>query len=251
MLSPKLARDFNIVDSFDTHPKIPAFFDEVNRSAESGGNIAVISGGWDPGLFSLNRLYSASVLPDGKDYTFWGRGVSQGHSDAIRHVDGVADARQYTVPIDEAVNSVRSGDCPELSTAEKHRRECYVVLKDGADPSKVEHDIKTMPDYFADYETTVHFISSEELAEKHSGLPHGGFVIRSGKTGFELENSHTIEYSLRLDSNPEFTGSVLVALSRAAKRMHDEGQTGCRTIFDIPPALLSPLSPEEQRARFL
>ncbi|MBO4413081.1 MAG: diaminopimelate dehydrogenase [Clostridia bacterium] len=251
VLSPKFARDFNIVDSFDTHPKIPSFFAAVDESAAEGGNVAVISGGWDPGLFSLNRLYSSAVLPDGKDYTFWGRGVSQGHSDAIRHVDGVADARQYTVPIEEAVNSVRSGNCPEFKTSEKHRRECYVVLKDGADPKKVEAAIKSMPDYFADYDTTVHFISAEELKEKHSGLPHGGFVIRTGKTGFNLENTHTVEYSLKLDSNPEFTGSVLVALARAADRMSKRGETGCRTIFDIPPAFLSPLTPEEQRAKYL
>lgn len=251
VLSPMLARNFNIVDSFDTHPKIPQFFASVDDAANAAGTLAVISGGWDPGLFSLNRLYSSAVLPDGKDYTFWGRGVSQGHSDAIRHVEGVADARQYTVPIDEAVNAVRSGSCPELRTSEKHRRECYVVLKDGADPEKVESAIKNMPDYFADYDTTVNFISAEDLKKNHSGLPHGGFVIRSGRTGFELENSHTIEYSLKLDSNPEFTGSVLLALARAADRMSKNGETGCRTIFDIPPAFLSPLSPEEQRAKFL
>ncbi len=251
VLSPMLARDFNIVDSFDTHPKIPSFFRSVDDAAKSGGTLAVISGGWDPGLFSLSRLYGSAVLPDGCDYTFWGRGVSQGHSDAVRHVDGVADARQYTVPVEEAVAAVRSGKCPELKTADKHRRECYVVLKPGADPEKVERDIKTMPDYFADYDTEVHFITAEELRKEHSGLPHGGFVIRTGKTGFGKENTHTIEYSLKLDSNPEFTGSVLVALARAASRMSACGETGCRTIFDIPPALLSPLSPEEQRAKYL
>ena len=211
----------------------------------------MISVGWDPGMFSLNRLYAEAILPDGKDYTFWGKGVSQGHSDAIRRIDGVIDARQYTIPVDEALEAVRSGVNPELSTRQKHTRECFVVAQEGADKARIEHEIKTMPNYFADYDTTVHFISAEELARDHSGIPHGGFVIRCGKTGAESENTHLIEYSLKLDSNPEFTASVLVAYARAAYRMNAEGASGCKTVFDVAPVYLSPKSPEELRAHSL
>jgi diaminopimelate dehydrogenase len=246
-----LAEHFNVVDSYDTHATIPEHFERVNAAAEKSGHIAMISGGWDPGLFSIARLYASSVLPEGKDYTFWGRGVSQGHSDAIRRIDGVLDARQYTVPVPAALEAVRSGECPDLTTRQKHTRECYVVAKEGADLARIESEIKNMPNYFADYDTTVTFISLEELREKHSALPHGGSVIRSGKSGLSGEHSHTVEFSLALDSNPEFTSSVLVACARAIDRMYRRGMTGCKTIFDIAPADLSPLSPEELRAHML
>ena len=249
--TPACASLFNVVDSFDTHAKIPAHFAAVDASARQGGHIALISCGWDPGMFSLLRLYGGAVLPDGRDYTFWGRGVSQGHSDAIRRVDGVLDAKQYTVPIESALAAVRAGENPELSTREKHLRECYVVAKEGADLARIEREIKEMPNYFADYDTTVHFITKEELARDHAGIPHGGFVIRAGKTGASGEHTHVIEYSLRLDSNPEFTASVIVAAARAAVRLAREGQIGCRTMLDIPPAYLSPLTGEELRATLL
>ena len=246
-----LAEHFNVVDSYDTHATIPEHFERVNSAAEKSGHIAMISGGWDPGLFSIARLYASSVLPEGKDYTFWGRGVSQGHSDAIRRIEGVLDARQYTVPVPEALEAVRSGECPELTTRQKHTRECYVVVKEGADLARIESEIKNMPNYFADYDTTVTFISLEELKEKHSALPHGGSVIRSGISGLSGEHSHTVEFSLSLDSNPEFTSSVLVACARAIDRMHKRGAVGCKTVFDIAPADLSPLSPEELRKTML
>ena len=245
--TPELAQSFNVIDSFDTHAKIPEHFASVDAAAKSGGNIAIISVGWDPGMFSLNRLYAEAVLPDGKDYTFWGKGVSQGHSDAIRRIDGVLDAKQYTIPVPEALEAVRSGANPELTTRQRHTRECFVVAEEGADKARIEQEIKTMPNYFADYDTTVHFISAEELKRDHSGIPHGGFVIRSGKTGLNGENSHVIEYSLKLDSNPEFTSSVLVAYARAAVKMSKEGLSGCKTAFDIAPAYLSPKSGEELR----
>ena len=249
--TPEYAKYFSVIDSFDTHAKIPEHFDNVDKAAKEGGNIAVISCGWDPGMFSLNRLYASCVLPDGKDYTFWGKGVSQGHSDAIRRIEGVLDARQYTIPVDSALEAVRSGKAPELTTREKHLRECFVVAAEDADKARIENEIKTMPNYFADYDTTVHFITMEELKRDHNGIPHGGFVIRSGKTGWEGENTHIIEYSLKLDSNPEFTASVIVACARAAVRMNKEGFTGCKTIFDLPPAYLSPKSPEEIRKEML
>ena len=249
--TPEYAKIFNVVDSFDTHAKIPEHFAAVNASAEESGKIAVISVGWDPGMFSVNRLYAGAILPEGNDYTFWGKGVSQGHSDAIRRIDGVLDARQYTIPVPAALEAVRNGDAPELTTREKHTRECFVVAEEGADLERIEREIVTMPNYFADYDTTVHFISMEELQRDHSGIPHGGVVIRSGKTGLNRENSHIIEYSLKLDSNPEFTSSVLVAMARAAYRMNREGQSGCKTIFDIPPAYLSPKSGEELRKTLL
>ena len=249
--TPEYAKYFNVIDSFDTHKNIPVHFNNVNEAAKESGHIAMISVGWDPGMFSLNRLYASCILPDGKDYTFWGRGVSQGHSDAIRRVEGVKNAKQYTVPVPEALEAVRSGSNPELTTREMHTRECYVVAKDDADKAQIENDIKTMPNYFADYDTTVNFISEEELEEKHAGIPHGGFVIRSGNTGWNGENKHIIEYSLKLDSNPEFTGSVLVAYARAAHRMRSEGMTGCKTVFDVAPAYLCPLSKEEMRAHLL
>jgi len=243
--TPALAEMFTVVDSFDTHARIPEHFAKVDKAAKNGNNIAMISVGWDPGMFSLNRLYAGAVLPDGKDYTFWGKGISQGHSDAIRRIEGVADAKQYTIPIDEALEAVRSGSCPDLTTRQKHLRECFVVAEDGADKAKIEKEIKEMPNYFADYDTIVHFITAEELKRDHSGIPHGGFVIRTGKTGAELEHNHVIEYSLKLDSNPEFTASVIVAFARAAHRLHLEGSSGCKTVFDIPPAYLSPKSYEE------
>jgi len=249
--TPEYAKYFNVVDSYDTHAKIPEHYEAVNASAKDGGNIAVISCGWDPGMFSLNRLYANAILPVGNDYTFWGKGVSQGHSDAIRRVEGVANAKQYTVPVESALEAVRNGENPELTTREKHTRECFVVAKEGADLEKITEEIKTMPNYFADYDTTVEFITEEELQAKHGGIPHGGFVIRSGKTGWNEEHSHIIEYSLKLDSNPEFTASVIVACARAAFRMKQEGMTGCKTIFDIAPAYLSPLSGEELRAKML
>ena len=244
-LTPMLAKDFNVIDSFDTHAKIREHFANVDESARAGGKTAVISCGWDPGMFSLNRLYASVILPDGKDYTFWGKGVSQGHSDAIRRIPGVKDARQYTVPVPSALESVRAGENPELSVRQKHTRECFVVAEPGADLAAIENAIKTMPNYFADYDTTVTFISEEELKEKHSGLPHGGMVIRTGRTGVNKEHQHTIEYSLKLDSNPEFTGSVLAACARAAYRMNQRGNVGCKTMFDIAPVDLSEKSVEE------
>jgi len=250
-LTPMLAKDFNVIDSFDTHANIPAHFDAVDAAAKAGGKLALISCGWDPGMFSLNRLYASAILPDGRDYTFWGRGVSQGHSDAIRRIPGVLDARQYTVPIKEALEAVRSGKQPELSAREKHLRECYVVAAPDADRAAIEQAIKTMPNYFADYDTTVTFISAEEMREKHGALPHGGFVIRTGKTGLSGEHTHRIEYSLALDSNPEFTAGVLVAFARALCRMASRGATGCLTVFDIAPADLSPLSREALRRTML
>ena len=249
--TPALAKLFNVVDSFDTHAKIPEHFDNVDEAAKASGKTAFISVGWDPGMFSLNRLYGSAILPDGKDYTFWGKGVSQGHSDAIRRVDGVADGKQYTVPVQAALDAVRSGSNPELTTREKHTRECYVVAEEGADKAKIEQEIKSMPNYFADYDTTVNFISQEELNANHAGIPHGGFVIRSGKTGANLENTHIIEYSLKLDSNPEFTASVIVCYARAAVRMNKEGMTGCKTVFDVPPAYLSAKSGAELRKALL
>ena len=249
--TPKYAQYFHVVDSFDTHARIPEHFAAVDEAAKKGGKVAVISVGWDPGLFSLNRMYANAILPEGNDYTFWGRGVSQGHSDAVRRVPGVKDARQYTIPVESALEAVRAGKNPELSTREKHTRECFVVLEEGADPAKVEQEIKTMPNYFSDYDTTVHFISEEEMKRDHSSLPHGGFVLRSGVTGREKENHHLIEYTLKLDSNPEFTSSVLVAYARAAYRMASEGMSGCKTVFDIAPAYLSAKSPEELRASML
>ncbi len=249
--TPAMAAHFNVVDSFDTHAKIPEHFAAVDLAAKAAGKVAVISAGWDPGMFSLNRLYANAILPDGKDYTFWGKGVSQGHSDAIRRIEGVQDARQYTIPVESAVEAVRAGKNPELTTREKHTRLCYVVAKEGADKARIENEIKTMPNYFADYDTTVHFISQEEMQRDHSGLPHGGCVIRSGRTGWEGEHHHVIEYSLKLDSNPEFTSSVLVACARAAVRMQQEGQSGCKTLFDIAPAYLSAQSGEELRSHLL
>ena len=249
--TPAYAKYFNVVDSFDTHANIPEHFARVDAAASESGHIGVISVGWDPGLFSLNRLYGNAILVDGEDYTFWGKGVSQGHSDAVRRVEGVLDAKQYTVPVEEALEAVRRGEAPKLTTRQKHTRVCYVVAKEGADKQKIEQDIKTMPAYFADYDTTVHFITKEELDRDHAGIPHGGFVIRSGKTGFEGEHKHVIEYSLKLDSNPEFTTSVLVAYARAAYRMYREGARGAKTVFDIPPAYLSPKSAEELRATLL
>ena len=249
--TPEYAKYFNVVDSFDTHARIPEHYANVDAAAKEGSNIAVISCGWDPGMFSLNRLYANCILPSGNDYTFWGKGVSQGHSDAIRRIEGVANAKQYTIPVDAALEKVRNGENPTLSTREKHTRECFVVAKEGADKARIEKEIKEMPNYFADYDTTVHFITEEELQREHSGIPHGGFVIRSGKTGWNEENSHIIEYSLKLDSNPEFTASVIVACARAAFRMKQEGMTGCKSIFDIAPAYMSPLSGEELRAHML
>ncbi|MBE6953814.1 MAG: diaminopimelate dehydrogenase [Ruminococcaceae bacterium] len=249
--TPEFAQYFNVVDSYDTHAKIPAHFSNVDAAARESGHVALISCGWDPGMFSLNRLYAGAILPNGKDYTFWGKGVSQGHSDAIRRIDGVLDAKQYTIPIDAALDAVRSGNNPELTTREKHLRECFVVAKEGADTARIEEEIKTMPNYFADYDTIVHFISKEELVRDHSGIPHGGFVIRSGKTGWNNEHSHLVEYSLKLDSNPEFTASVIASYARAVARLAKEGATGCKTVFDIAPAYLSPMSGEELRAKLL
>lgn len=250
-MTPALARHFNVIDSFDTHADIPTHFANVDKAAREAGKTAAISVGWDPGMFSLNRLYASCILPDGKDYTFWGKGVSQGHSDAIRRIEGVVDARQYTCPVEAALEAVRSGSNPELTTREKHTRLCYVVAEDGADKARIENEIKTMPKYFADYDTTVHFISQEELDRDHKGIPHGGFVIRTGKTGLNGENKHRIEYSLQLDSNPEFTASVLVAYARAIYRLHQRGEIGCKTVFDIAPADLSLLPREELLAHML
>ena len=249
--TPKLAEYFNVVDSFDTHARIPEHFAAVDEAAKKSGHVGMISVGWDPGLFSLNRLYANCILPGGHDYTFWGKGVSQGHSDAIRRIAGVKDARQYTIPVESALEAVRSGKNPELTTREKHTRECFVVAEEGADLKKIEEEIVTMPNYFADYDTTVHFISEEELQRDHAGIPHGGFVIRTGSTGWNDENKHVIEYSLKLDSNPEFTSSVLVAYARATYRMNKEGQTGCKTVFDVAPAYLSVQDGAELRKHML
>ena len=249
--TPVYAKMFNVIDSFDTHARIPEHFANVDAAAKEGGHVGIISVGWDPGMFSLNRLYANAILPDGNDYTFWGKGVSQGHSDAIRRVEGVEDGKQYTIPVEAALEAVRNGENPELTTRQKHTRECFVVLEEGADAAKVEEEIKTMPNYFSDYDTTVHFISEEELKANHSGIPHGGFVLRSGKTGWDGENKHLIEYSLKLDSNPEFTSSVLIAYARAAYRLASEGQIGCKTVFDIAPAYLSAKSGEELRKHML
>ena len=249
--TPEFAKMFNVVDSFDTHARIPEHFENVDRSAKDAGKVAVSSCGWDPGLFSLARVYGNAILPDGNDYTFWGKGVSQGHSDACRRVEGVLDARQYTIPVQSALDAVRSGANPELTTRQKHTREVFVVAEEGADKAKIEETIKNMPNYFSDYDTTVHFISAEEMKANHSGLAHGGFVFRTGKTGWEGEHKHVIEYRLTLDSNPEFTTSVLVAVARAAYRMSAEGQKGCKTILDIPPAYLSALDGAELRKRLL
>ncbi len=250
-MTPEYVKYFNVIDSFDTHAKIPEHFANVDRVAKETGHTALISAGWDPGMFSLNRLYANCILPEGKDYTFWGKGVSQGHSDAIRRIEGVKDGKQYTIPVPEALAAVRNGENPDLTTRQKHTRECFVVAEDGADKAKIEQAIKTMPNYFDEYDTTVHFITEEELKRDHAGIPHGGFVFRSGVTGWEKENKHIIEYSLKLDSNPEFTSSVIVAYARAINRLHKEGVTGCKTVFDIAPAYLSPLSGEEMRAHLL
>ena len=249
--TPEYAKYFTVVDSFDNHSKIPEHFANVDVTAKANGNVAVISAGWDPGMFSSNRVYANAVLPNGKDYTFWGKGVSQGHSDAVRRVAGVKDCRQYTIPVDSALERIRGGETPDLITREKHTRECFVVAEEGADLAQIEHDIVTMPAYFADYDTTVHFITEEEMKRDHSALPHGGFVIRSGKTGWNLEHNHVIEYSLKLDSNPEFTSSVIAACARAAYRMKQEGMSGCKTILDIPPSYLCAQSGEFLRAHML
>ena len=249
--TPQFAKYFNVIDSFDTHAKIPEHFTNVDSAAKENGKIGIISVGWDPGMFSLNRLYANAILTNGCDYTFWGKGVSQGHSDAIRRIEGVIDARQYTVPVESAVESVRNGENPDLTTRQKHTRECFVVAEDGADKARIENEIKTMPNYFADYDTTVHFITMDEMKKNHSALPHGGLVIRSGKTGWNGENTNIIEYKLTLDSNPEFTACVLVAYARAAYKLNKAGESGCKTVFDIPPALLSSQSPEELIAHLL
>ncbi len=249
--TPEYVKYFNVVDSFDTHAKIPQHFANVDKAAKESGHLGMISGGWDPGMFSLNRLYANAILPNGSDYTFWGKGISQGHSDAVRRIEGVADAKQYTIPVESALEQVRSGSNPVLTTRQKHTRECFVVLKEGADAAAVEKAIKEMPNYFDEYDTTVHFISQEELNEKHSAMPHGGFVLRTGSTGWDDENKHVIEYSLKLDSNPEFTGSVLVAYARAICKMASEGQTGCVTVFDVAPKYLSPESDDYLRAHML
>ena len=249
--TPKFAQWFNVVDSFDTHKRIPEHFANVDKAAKENGHVGIISVGWDPGMFSLNRMYANAILTNGKDYTFWGKGVSQGHSDAIRRIKGVKDGKQYTIPVESALEEVRSGKNPELTTREKHTRECFVVAEEGADLARIENEIKTMPNYFDEYDTTVHFISEEELKRDHSGIPHGGFVIRTGKTGWNDENSHVIEYSLKLDSNPEFTSSVIVAYARAAYRMNQEDQKGCKTVFDVAPAYLSAMSGEELRKNLL
>ena len=249
--TPAAVKLFNVVDSFDTHARIPEHFENVDKAAKESGHIGIISCGWDPGMFSLARLYGNVILPEGKDYTFWGKGVSQGHSDAIRRIKGVVDARQYTIPVPAALEAVRSGECPELTTRQKHTRECFVVAEEGADLARIENEIKTMPNYFSDYDTTVHFISMEELKRDHAGLPHGGFVIRSGVSGWNNENKHTIEYSLKLDSNPEFTTQVLVAFARAAYRLNKEGVCGCKTVLDIPPILLSSMDPADIRAHMV
>ena len=250
VMGPEIAADFNTIDSFDTHAKIPEYFANVDKAAKEGNNISIISVGWDPGMFSLNRLYAESILVQGSTYTFWGKGVSQGHSDAIRRIPGVKNAIQYTVPVDEAVDQVRSGSEPKLTTRDKHTRECYVVAQEAANKAEIENAIKTMPNYFDEYNTTVHFISEEELKRDHSKMPHGGFVIRTGETG-EEGNKHVIEYSLKLDSNPEFTASVLIAYARAAYRLNQKGENGARSVFDIAPALLSMKTPEQLRKEIL
>ena len=250
-LTPEIAKNFNCIDSFDTHANIPVHFANVDKAAKEAGKTAMISVGWDPGMFSLNRLYANAILTNGKDYTFWGKGVSQGHSDAIRRIDGVKDGKQYTIPVEAALEAVRNGENPELTTRQKHTRECFVVAEEGADLARIENEIKTMPNYFDEYDTTVHFITEEELKRDHSGIPHGGFVIRSGKTGWNDENSHVIEYSLKLDSNPEFTSSVIAAYARAAYRMSQEGQKGCKTVFDVAPAYLSAQDGAELRKHLL
>ena len=249
--TPEVVKMFNVVDSFDTHARIPEHFANVDKAASESGHVGIISVGWDPGMFSLNRLYANAILTNGKDYTFWGKGVSQGHSDAIRRIDGVKDGKQYTIPVEAALESVRNGENPDLTTRQKHTRECFVVAEEGADLARIENEIKTMPNYFDEYDTTVHFISEEELKRDHSGIPHGGFVIRSGKTGWNDENSHVIEYSLKLDSNPEFTSSVIAAYARAAYRMSQEGQKGCKTVFDVAPAYLSAQDGAELRKHLL
>ncbi len=249
--TPAIARDFNVVDSFDTHANIPVHFENVDRSAREGNNVAIISIGWDPGLFSLNRMMADAIMPNGHTYTFWGKGVSQGHSDAVRRIEGVIDARQYTIPVDSALNAIRNGETPDLTTREKHKRECFVVVEDNADKARIESEIVNMPKYFSDYDTTVHFISKEEMDRDHSGIPHGGSVIFSNTTGVNQEHTHVIEYKLKLDSNPEFTSSVLVAYARAAYRLSKEGNCGCRTIFDVAPAYLSPKSAADLRSTLL
>lgn len=249
--TPEYVKYFNVVDSFDTHARIPEHFENVDKAAKAAGKVGIISVGWDPGMFSLLRMISAAVLPEGENYTFWGKGVSQGHSDAVRRIKGVKDARQYTIPVEAAVNRVRNGENPVLSTKDKHTRECFVVAEEGADKTAIESEIINMPNYFSDYYTTVHFISEEEMKRDHAGLPHGGFVLRSGVTGFDKENKHIVEYSLKLDSNPEFTGSVITAYVRAAYRLSKEGVSGCKTVFDIAPAYLSSLSDEELRKTML
>ena len=250
-MTPEMAEKFSVVDSFDTHKEIPNHLARVDAAAKAGGNLALISTGWDPGLFSIARAYATAVLPDGCDYTFWGPGISQGHSDAIRRVEGVKDARQYTIPRDEALSAVASGECPTLSTSDRHRRVCYIVAKEGADLAKIEREVKEMPNYFADYETEVNFVTEDELMRNHGGMPHGGSVIRNGKTGKDGENPHTVNFSLSLGSNPEFTGSVLVAYARAVYRMKACGMTGCITPLDVPPVMLSPLSRDEMIKRML
>lgn len=249
--TPEYAKYFNVIDSFDTHARIPEHFAKVDKIAKENGHVALISCGWDPGMFSLMRLYGSAVLPEGRDYTFWGKGVSQGHSDAIRRVNGVKNGKQYTIPVEKALEAVRSGANPELTTRQKHIRECFVVAEEGADLAQIENDIKTMPNYFADYDTTVHFISEEEFNANHSEIPHGGFVFRTGVTGLNKEHKHIVEYSLKLDSNPEFTSSVILSFARAINRLSNEGVSGCKTVFDIAPAYLSPLSGEELRAHML
>lgn len=248
---PEFASVFNTVDGYDTHAKIPEYYASVDQAAKASGKVCVISSGWDPGMFSINRLYAEAILPEGKNYTFWGKGVSQGHSDAIRRVDGVLDAKQYTIPIESAMDQVRRGETPEFTTRQKHLRECFVVAEEGADQSKIENEIKTMPNYFSDYDTIVHFISKEELDKNHSGIPHGGFVFQSGRTGSDNENNHIIEYALKLDSNPDFTANVMLAYVRAAYRLHKEGVSGAKTVFDIAPAYLSIKSGEELRKQLL
>ena len=250
-MTPKYAQYFNVIDSFDTHARIPEHFANVDKASKETGHTALISAGWDPGMFSLNRLYANCILPEGNDYTFWGKGVSQGHSDAIRRIDGVKNGKQYTIPVPEALKAVRAGENPTLTTRQKHTRECFVVAEEGADLARIEKEIKTMPNYFDEYDTTVHFITEEELQRDHAGIPHGGFVFRSGVTGWNKEDKAIIEYSLKLDSNPEFTASVLVAYARAINRLNKEGSTGCKTVFDIAPAYLSPLSGDEIRAHLL
>lgn len=249
--TPEYAKYFNVIDSFDTHAKIPQHFANVDAAAKSSNHVALISAGWDPGMFSLNRLYANCILPNGTDYTFWGKGVSQGHSDAIRRIEGVKNGKQYTIPIQAALDAVRSGSNPELTTRQKHTRECFVVAEEGADKARIEKEIKEMPNYFADYDTTVHFISEEELLKNHSGIPHGGFVIRTGKTGWDNEFNNVIEYSLKLDSNPAFTSSVIIAYARAVNRLQKEGKSGCITVFDVAPAYLSPLTGDDLRAHLL